>query len=177
MPQAASNDDIWNIVFSMIFTLGERKIVLPRSMVSEVRSWREPEPIPHLSTKQPSWLLGELVGNNQRIPLISLEKFLDRGKPSNTKGRLVIVNSLTDALAKTCHQPCFAFICQGFPTLLEVRQPQEQPLELNTSLVNPRANNFVASEFKLGALDLSVPNFPAIEARLAAIYRPKPAAE
>jgi hypothetical protein len=44
MPKLASNDDLWNIVFSMIFAVGDRKMVLPRSMVAEVRGWREPTP-------------------------------------------------------------------------------------------------------------------------------------
>lgn len=173
MSQAASNDDIWNIVFSMIFSVGERKIVLPRSMVAEVRSWRDPEPILQLSGKQPSWLLGELVNSDERIPVISIEKFVNRGKPSAEKGRIVIVNTLSDDLAKTCNRPKFAFVCQGFPTLIELRQPEKTAIEVNTQLINPKTDNFVAAEFNVGALELSVPNFPAIEARLAAVYRPK----
>lgn len=173
MSQVASNDDIWNIVFSMIFAVGERKVVLPRSMIAEVRSWREPEPAQQISAKQPSWLLGELVGGHERIPLISLEKFVNRGHPPAAKGRVVIINALTDDLSKTCQRPQFAFVCQGFPTLLEVRQPAEQSTEFDLQRVNPKTDNFISAEFNVGALELSVPNFPAIEARLAAIYRPK----
>jgi chemotaxis signal transduction protein len=175
MPKVASNDDVWNIVFSMIFAVGERKIVLPRSMVAEVRSWREPTPASGLSSKQPSWLLGELGGGDQPIPLIAMGKFLSRGQPPAAKARVVIVNALSDSLAKTCRRPQFAFVCQGFPTLIEVRQPVDQPTELDMQLVNPKANDFVAAEFNVGALELSVPNFPAIEARLATLYRPKTA--
>jgi chemotaxis signal transduction protein len=173
MSQVASNDNIWSIIFSMIFTVGERKIVLPRSMVAEVRSWREPEPVLQLSGKKPSWLLGELVDSDGRIPVISIEKFVNRGKPSAAKGRVVIINSLSDNLAKTCHRPKFAFVCQGFPTLLEVRQPEKTPTKLDMQLINPKTDNFIAADFNVGALELSVPNFPAIEARLAAVYQPK----
>jgi chemotaxis signal transduction protein len=159
----------------MTFALGERKIVLPRSMVAEVRSWREPTPASGLSSKQPSWLLGELDGGDQSIPLIAIERFLSQGQPTAAKARVVIVNALSDRLAKTCRRPQFAFVCQGFPTLIEIRQPLDQPTELDKQLVNPKADDFVATEFNVGALELSVPNFPAIEARLAALYRQKKA--
>lgn len=171
MQQAASNDAIWEIVFSMIFTVGERKIVLPRSMVSEVRSWREPDPIPQLS-QQPSWLLGELVGRNERIPLISLENLLDRDKSPEKKGRVVVVNSIHPDLAKNCQKPKFGFVCSGFPTLLEVRQPDAPSTPLDEQVIDPTADNFISTEFSIGALTLAVPNFPAVEARIAALYRP-----
>jgi hypothetical protein len=120
-------------------------------------------------------LLGELDGGDQSIPLITIERFLSRGQPTAAKARVVIVNALSDRLAKICRRPQFAFVCQGFPTLIEIRQPLDHPTELDKQLVNPKADDFVATVFNVGALELSVPNFPAIEARLAALYRQKKA--
>ena len=87
-------------------------LLLPNMAVTEISSYRVPEPIPNT----PEWLLGTVKWGNEEIMAISLEAICGVRVPSNPVfSRLMIVNSVRrDSPIRN-----YAIVTAGLPGLIQ----------------------------------------------------------
>lgn len=161
-------DDL-ELLYAMQIRCGDRKLLLPRNVIMELKPFAEPEPLQHPQTRklirsQP-WVLGSVIHRNLPVPIISLEMLVDGAADfERRRARLCLMHGISDSLSP----PNYAVVCQGFPSLLEVpamlaNNLAEQPAPQDPDQENP----FIAGQIHLGGYLSAVPNLPAIESELA----------
>ncbi len=100
-------------LFCTLLPLGTGKLILPRSLVEEVRSLAEAEPL----AGPPPWLLGRVRWRARPIPLVAVEPLLGETVPARSRrSRMVIVRVPTGTL----EPGVMAILAQGFPYILRV---------------------------------------------------------
>ncbi len=140
-------------LFCILLPLVTGKLILPRSIVEEVRSLAEPQPLPGM----PPWLAGRVRWRGGMIPLLAVEPLLGAPLPERSRrSRMVIVRTPPDTL----EPGVMAILAQGFPYILRVT-PQ-----LLATATQPE-NEALLAEIALGLEHPVVPDIPALAAEAA----------
>lgn len=135
-------------LYCILLPFGSGKLLLPRSIVEEVRGLAEPTPVPGA----PPWLLGCVRWRGQSIPLVAIEPLLGAEIPATSRrARMVIVRAPEGALETAA----MAILAQGFPYILRVTP------ELVSSSRAPESEEILA-EISLGLEHPIVPDLPAL---------------
>lgn len=158
------------LLYAMQLRCGERKLLLPRSVVAEVKAYSEPEPLLHPVSQQilkPNyWLIGSIRHLGANLPLLQLDGLIDGEKkqPANSQhSRLCLLQCLDSKLGF----PLYAVITQGFPSLMEVPRRLSETLAEKPAPQNPDAENaYIAAHIQLGAYLCAIPDLRAIESAL-----------
>lgn len=168
MSQAITPDNTPNMLYCMQLRCGDRRILVPRSVVIEVKAYAPPEPLLDPISKKPingpEWILGSTRHHDQHIPVLSLEKLIDAESASQEQARICIMQAIGEALKPAY----YAVICQGFPTLLEVPATLASTLAEQKAPENPDSDNdLIASQVQLGGTYSAIPDLPQIESVLS----------
>lgn len=168
MSSSVTPDNTPDMLYCMQLRCGDRRLIVPRNSVVEIKAFAQPEPLLNPSSRQPikapEWLLGAIPHHDRQIPLLSLTQLIDSQKSGYERARICIMQALGEAL-----QPAiYAVVCQGFPTLLEV------PATLGNALAQQKApadpdqdNDFIASQIQLGGYYCGIPDLLQIESILS----------
>lgn len=137
-------------LYCILLPLGSGKLLLPRSIVEEVRGLAEPTPI----SGAPPWLMGRVRWRGQSIPLVAIEPFLGDEIPgASRRSRMVIVR----APSGTLEPAAMAILAQGFPYILRVTP------DLVSAAQVPE-NETILAEISLGLERPLIPDLPALAA-------------
>jgi chemotaxis signal transduction protein len=156
-------------LYCMQIRCGERKLVLPRNAIVELKPFAEPEPLQHPQSrrliKAAPWIIGSVIHRNLPLPVISLEMLLDASSDyERRRARLCIMHGISDAL----NPPSYAIVCQGFPSLIEVPKNMAEPLAQEAAPADPDANNeLIAAQLQLGGFFSAVPDLDVIESLIS----------
>ncbi|MGH8273092.1 MAG: chemotaxis protein CheW [Gammaproteobacteria bacterium] len=143
-------------LFCILVPLGSGKLILPRSLIEEVRSLGVPEPVEGM----PPWVLGRVRWRGNPIPLVAVEPLLGVQIPERSRrSRMVIVRTPEGTLASGV----MGILAQGFPYILRVTP------ELLKRAVAPENENILA-EIALGRERPVVPDLPALAAETARLF-------
>jgi chemosensory pili system protein ChpC len=135
-------------LFCILLPLGSGKLVLPRSVVEEVRSLGEPTPVADM----PPWLLGRVRWRDEAIPLVAMEALMGASVPERSRrSRMVIVRAPKGTLKPSV----IAILAQGFPYILRVT-----PGLLKRG--DNRDDESLLTEIALGTEHPVVPDLPAL---------------
>lgn len=130
IPQAIESENASEVP-SLLIPLGERTLIAPTVSVAEMAPYTQVEP----EMDSPSWLLGQFMWRNQKVPLLSFEDINGEEKPAiHGRCRVAVFNNtgISDDL------PFIGIITQGIPRLArvveeeiaEVENAQKKPFEL-----------------------------------------------
>lgn len=165
-----SDSSIENLdtLYCMQIRCGDRKLVLPRNSIVELKAFAEPEPLQHPQSrkliKAEPWIIGSVVYRNLPLPVISLEMLIDEASDyERRRARLCILHAVSDTLSPAS----YAIVCQGFPSLIEVPGLLGESLAQQTAPANPDAkNHYIAAQIQLGGFLSAVPDLDAIESSI-----------
>ena len=168
MNSISAEDDL-QLIYAMQLRCGDRKLVLPRNVIMELKPFAEPEPLQHPQSrkliKSEPWVLGSVIHRNLPVPVVSLEMLVDGSSDyERRRARICIMHAVSEALSP----PSFAIVCQGFPSLLEVPATLAAKLAEQKAPANPDEDNpYIAAHIHLGGYLSAVPDLPAIESALS----------
>lgn len=168
MSTSVTPDNTPNMLYSMQLRCGDRRLLLPRNVVIEVKAFTQPEPLLNPSSrkpiKAPGWVLGSVPHRDQQIPLLSLEQLIDSTEGSLERARICIIQAIGESL----NPAIYAVTCQGFPTLLEVPATLGSDLAQQKAPANPdQGNDFIACQIQLGGYYCAIPDLLQIESLLS----------
>lgn len=164
-----SPEDNLEMLYAMQIRCGDRKLVLPRNAIIELKPFTEPEPLQSPQTRKlitaEPWILGSVMYRNLPVPVLSLEMLIDGASEiERRRCRVCILHGIGNALLP----PMYAVICQGFPSLLEIPGKLNENVADQIAPENPDADNpYIAAQIQLGGYLCAVPNLPNIEQALA----------
>ena len=146
-----SQDDSVSV---LLLRLHKREILIPKAMVADVLSWRQALFSTVKATDSKS-RLGEVLWNDEPIPLICFESLMDAdsGEQTMLKRKLVIVK----ACQKDFQNQHYAIQCRGFPKPLIISR---QPLD-GLDVKDDQA--WIAYSICIGSRVLDIPQFAALE--------------
>ncbi|MGA7965875.1 MAG: chemotaxis protein CheW [Gammaproteobacteria bacterium] len=140
-------------LYCILLPIGNGKLLLPRSIVEEVRGLVEPMPV----RGAPPWLMGKVRWRGSDIPLVAIEPFLgDSIPPTSRRSRMIVLRTPKGALEPAA----MAVLAQGFPYILRVTP------ELLQSSEAPESEELLA-RIHLGLEAPVVPDLPAIAEQAA----------
>lgn len=140
-------------LYCILLPVGNGKLLLPRSIVEEVRGLAEPTPIPD----SPPWLLGRVRWRGSTIPLVAIEPIMGESVPaSSRRSRMIVVR----APEGTLEPAAMAILAQGFPYILRVTPELLQGSEV------PESEEILA-RISLGLEVPVVPDLPALAEKAA----------
>ncbi len=142
-------------LYCILLPVDNGKLLLPRSIVEEVRGLAEPEPLPG----GPPWLLGTVRWRASNIPLIAIEPLLGGSVPrSSRRSRMIVLRTPQDTL----DPPAMAVLAQGFPYILRVTP------DLLRGAEDPD-NDALLARINLGLENPIVPDLPALAEQAAGL--------
>lgn len=142
-------------LYCILLPVGNGKLLLPRSIVEEVRGLGEPTPVPG----SPPWLMGEVRWRGSTIPLIATEPLIGGAIPApSRRSRMIVLR----APQGTLEPAAMAILSQGFPYILRVT-PQ-----LLLGATPPESDELIA-QINLGLESPIVPDLPALAAEAASL--------
>ena len=146
-----SQDDSVSV---LLLRLHKREILVPKSMVADVLSWRQAL-FSVVKTADSKARLGEVLWNNKSVPLICFESLMDTDSSEQVmlKRKLVIVK----ACQKNFQNQHYAIQCRGFPKPLIISR---QPLN---GLDVKGEQTWIAYSIHIGSRVLDIPDFAALE--------------
>ncbi|MGH8127107.1 MAG: chemotaxis protein CheW [Gammaproteobacteria bacterium] len=140
-------------LYCILLPIGNGKLLLPRSIVEEVRGLAEPQPVPGT----PPWLMGKVRWRGSDIPLVAIEPFLGSSiPPTSRRSRMIVLHTPEGTLEPAA----MAVLAQGFPYILRVT-----PELLENSEV-PESEELLA-RINLGLETPVVPDLPALAEQAA----------
>lgn len=139
-------------LYCILLPLGSGKLLLPRSLVEEVRGMPRIVPV----DDSPPWLLGKVRWRREHIPLIAIEPLLGAEVPEHSRrSRMIIMRAPQDAL-----QPAaVGILAQGFPYILRVTP---ELLEQAGERAEDEPREGLLAELSLGLERPVVPDLPAL---------------
>lgn len=142
-------------LYCILLPLDNGKLLLPRSIVEEVRGLAEPQPV----AGSPPWLLGTVRWRASNIPLVAIEPLLGSSVPrSSRRSRMIVLRTPPDTL----DPPAMAILAQGFPYILRVTP------ELLHGTEAPE-NDALLARINLGLENPVVPDLPALAEQAAGL--------
>jgi chemosensory pili system protein ChpC len=143
-------------LYCILMPIGDGKVLLPRSIVEEVRALGEPVPLPDA----PPWLLGRVRWRHDMIPLVAIEPLAGvEVPPSSRRARMVVVRTPADTL----QPPAMAILAQGFPYILRVTPELLAPSE------DSPPHEALLAEIKLGFERPVIPDLPTLASEAAGL--------
>lgn len=140
-------------LYCILLPIDNAKLLLPRSIVEEVRGLAEPEPV----AGGPSWLMGTVRWRASNIPLVAIEPLLGQPIPQpSRRSRMIVLRAPEDSL----DPPAMAVLAQGFPYILRVTP------ELLRSSDIPESEELLA-RIHLGLETPIVPDLPGLAEQAA----------
>lgn len=140
-------------LYCILLPLGNGKLLLPRSIVEEVRGLAEPLPV----ADAPSWLMGKVRWRGGNIPLVAIEPLLGGPIPlPSRRSRMIVLR----APEGTLEPAAMAVLAQGFPYILRVTPELLQSSEM------PESEELLA-RINLGLEVPVVPDLPALAEQAA----------
>jgi len=127
-------------LYSLIVPVADAQLVLPRTCVAEVVSWRQPDVVPNT----PQWFLGNIEWNERLVPVVSFESMCSKSiAQTGARSRIIICVGLTGKLERGY----FGMVTQGFPQLVRLspdlvksdpKQPAwgQQPVLCQVRMIN-----------------------------------------
>lgn len=107
---------VFEEIYSLLVPLAGSRLIVPRAAVVEVMGYNPPKERP---ADAPSWLLGWVNWQGNRIPLISFEGACGQPLPElKSRTRIAVVQAIGGLL----DPPAFAVATQGYPYLLRVNR-------------------------------------------------------
>jgi len=131
-----------NEIYTLLVPVQRQRLLLPRTAIREIVRYLAPEPFENT----PNWLLGSILWQGQRIPLISFEGLCGKAVPEqSSRTRVAIMTALNSAMP---HQ-AYAMYVEGFPQLIGVKEsdlrvdentrfPEDCPIITQLKLFNDR---------------------------------------
>lgn len=144
----------------MVMPLDQELMLLPGSLIAEVVLYSEPE---QPSSNAPVWLKGYLPWRGLRVPLVSVESFINKERTpvQASNKRVAIIKTLDASLGF----PFYALLSRDIPRLVSIEP--EAVSSAPTDGIEPRRR--VAAELLVGDERLMIPDIPALEAGLWAV--------
>lgn len=140
-------------LYCILLPLGNGKLLLPRSIVEEVRGLAEPLSV----TDAPSWLMGKVRWRGSNIPLVAIEPLLGGPiPPTSRRSRMIVLR----APEGTLEPAAMAVLAQGFPYILRVTPELLQSSEVPE-------NEELLARINLGLEAPVVPDLPALAEQAA----------
>ncbi|GMT42405.1 MAG: hypothetical protein IEMM0002_0816 [bacterium] len=140
-------------LYCILLPIGNGKLLLPRSIVEEVRGLAEPVPIPGA----PPWLMGKVRWRGSNIPLVAIEPLLGEGiPPTSRRSRMIVLRTPEGVLEPAV----MAVLSQGFPYILRVTPELLQGSDI------PESEALLA-RINLGLEVPVVPDLPALAEQAA----------
>jgi len=135
-------------LYCILLPLGSGKLLLPRSLVEEVRGMPRVTDV----AGAPPWLLGRARWRGDSIPLLAIEPLLGCDVPERSRrARMIVLRAPAGSL-----QPAaVGILSQGFPYILRVTP------ELLANAGAPEHDGLLA-EISLGLEKPVVPDLPAL---------------
>lgn len=142
-------------LYCILLPLGNGKLLLPRSIVEEVRGLAEPTPVPNA----PDWFAGRVRWRGSAIPLVAIEPLMGNAIPApSRRARMIVIR----APQNTLEPAAMAILAQGFPYILRVT-PQ---LLLGST---PPDSDELLARINLGLETPVVPDLPLLAERAASL--------
>lgn len=143
-------------LFCILVPLARGKLILPRSVVEEVRSMSDLKAVDNA----PPWIAGRVRWRADTIPLVAVEPLLEMEiKQRSRRSRMVVVRTPADTL-----DPGFmAILAQGFPYILRVTP---QLLQRGEELEN-ESDEALLTRVSLGLERPVIPDLPALAGEAA----------
>lgn len=142
-------------LYCILLPVGNGKLLLPRSIVEEVRGLAEPTPVPNA----PDWLAGRVRWRGSGIPLVAVEPLMGGAIPApSRRARMIVIRTPENTLEPAA----MAILAQGFPYILRVT-PQ---LLLGTT---PPESEELLARINLGLEVPVVPDLPSLAEQAAAL--------
>jgi chemosensory pili system protein ChpC len=150
-------------LYCLLVPLGEERMIVPRSCVTEVINYQVPTPM----ECAPAWYLGTVAWGGRRLPLVSFEAACGR-KPPRVSGRtrIVVMQGITPHAESVGGQ--FAMLTQGFPQLMRLSPEAIQTDDLDGS----GEHSPVCCRVRIQNDSPIVPDFERLEQLIAAETRP-----
>lgn len=102
-------------LYCLLVPLGEERLIVPRSCVTEVVNYQVPTPM----DGAPPWYLGTVAWGGRRLPLVSFEAACGRNPPRvSGRTRIVVMQGITPHAESVGGH--FAVLTQGFPQLVRL---------------------------------------------------------
>jgi len=140
-------------LYCILLPIGNGKLLLPRSIVEEVRGLAEPTPV----RDAPPWLMGKVRWRGSDIPLVAIEPFLgDSIPPTSRRSRMIVLRTPEGTLEPAA----MAVLAQGFPYILRVTPELLQSSEV------PESEELLA-RIHLGLEAPVVPDLPSLAEQAA----------
>lgn len=113
---AVASDELYSLMIPIV----DAQLILPRTCVAEVITWRQPDIVPNT----PAWYLGIIEWNERKIPVISLEAACGNQIPNTgNRSRIIVCVGLTGKL----DSGYFGMVTQGFPQLVRLSPDLVKP--------------------------------------------------
>lgn len=142
-------------LYCILLPVGNGKLLLPRSIVEEVRGLAEATPI----AGAPPWLMGRVRWRGSSIPLIAMEPLIGGAIPAaSRRSRMIVIR----APENTLEPAAMAVLAQGFPYILRVTP------ELLLGSTPPESEELLA-RINLGLEAPIVPDLPALAEQAAGV--------
>ena len=113
---AVASDELYSLMIPVM----DAQLILPRTCVAEVITWRQPDVAPNT----PGWYLGTVEWNERSIPVVSIEVACGKPlPPTGNRSRIVVCVGLTGKL----DGGYFGMVTQGFPQLVRLSPDLVKP--------------------------------------------------
>ncbi len=140
-------------LYCILLPVGNGKLLLPRSIVEEVRGLAEPLPLPGA----PPWLMGKVRWQGSNIPLVAIEPLMGGEiPPTSRRSRMIVLRTPEGVLEPAV----MAVLSQGFPYILRVTPELLQGSDIPE-------NEALLARIHLGLEVPVVPDLPALAEQAA----------
>lgn len=138
----------------LLLRLQKKEILVPKTMVADVLSWKDNQFTPALTHKA-DWKLGEYVWNDWKIPLLCFESLIHNSfeREAIVKRKIVVIRSFQ----KGFENDHYAVECRGFPKPLILSEESLDNLHIEDH------QDWIAHSISIGSRVLDVPDFAALQ--------------
>jgi chemosensory pili system protein ChpC len=148
---AAVSEDI----YSLLVPLGGDWLVVPRSTVAEVIRYSIAEP----DDGDEEWLVGSVMWNSLRIPVVSFEHLNGMSSPERGgRTRIVVIRPVSGSSTGP-----YGVLAEGFPQMVRVNR---EVLEVDRNF-NPPADSVIICRVQMLQEQAFIPDLDTIEHKLA----------
>ncbi|MFK8027083.1 MAG: hypothetical protein AB8C40_03385 [Gammaproteobacteria bacterium] len=138
----------------LLLRLQKKEILVPKTMVADVLSWKDNLFTPAITHKA-DWKLGEYAWNDWKIPLLCFESLIQNNfnREEIVKRKIVVIRSFQ----KGFENDHYAVECRGFPKPLILSQESLDNLHIEDN------QEWIAHSISIGSRVLDVPDFAALQ--------------
>ncbi|MDT8438343.1 MAG: chemotaxis protein CheW [Wenzhouxiangellaceae bacterium] len=139
---------------SVLVPMQGLEILLPNASVAEIIAYATPEALPDT----PNWLLGNLLWQGWKVPVISLAMMLGKTQYEGRTGARICI---TKSLIGNPRMPYLGLLTQGFPRLITITEANL------TEVGEPDLPAVLAGRALIGDRDVMVPDLDTLAEAVA----------